>query len=53
MKLEVTMPEKNKTVKAYKKVISIVVSFFISSKNNILDLFNNIYMGKELINILY
>jgi len=47
VKVEVTMPEKNKIAKVYKKVISIIVSFFISSKNNILDLFNNIY-GKRI-----
>lgn len=51
MKTEVTMPERNSITKSDKKVISIIVSFFIASKNNILDLFNNVYMGKELINI--
>ena len=51
MKTEVTMPERNNIAESYKKVISIIVSFFISLKNNILDLFNNVYMGKELINI--
>ena len=51
MKSEVTMPEKNIIAKTYKKVISIIVSFFISSKNYILELFNNIYTEKELINV--
>ena len=51
MKTEVTMLERNNIAKTYKKVISIIVSFFIASNNNILDLFNNVYMGKELINI--
>jgi len=34
----------------YKKVVSIVVSFFIDFKKYTLDLFNNLYI-KELINI--
>lgn len=51
MRTEVTMPQKNIIAKTYKKVISIIVSFFISSRNHMLDLFNNIYTGKELINV--
>jgi len=51
VRTEVTMPERNNIAKSYKKVISIIVSFFIALKNDILDLFNNVYMGKELINI--
>ena len=51
MRTEVTMPEKNIITTAVKKVISIIVLFFIASKNYILDLFNNVYMRKELINV--
>lgn len=51
MKTEVTIPQENRIAKVYKKVISIIVSFYISSKNDILDLFNKIYTEKELINV--
>ena len=48
--MEVTKPERNSIAKAYGKVVSISVSFFIPSKNYILNLFKNLYMKKELIN---
>jgi len=51
VKTEVTIPQENRIAKVYKKVISIIVSFYISSKNDILDLFNKIYTEKELINV--
>ena len=51
MKAEVTIPQENRIAKTYKKVISIIVSFYISLKNHILDLLNNIYTEKELINV--
>lgn len=51
MKVEVTNPLKNSIAKFDTKVISIIVSFFISSRNHVLDLFNNVYMRKELINV--
>ena len=51
VKMEVTKPERNSIAKAYGKVVSISVSFFIPSKKYILDLFNNLYIEKELINI--
>lgn len=51
VKTEVTIPQENRIAKTYKKVISIIVSFYISSKNDILDLFNNVYTEKELINV--
>ncbi len=51
MKIEVTNPLKNSITRVYKKVISISVSFFNFSKNCIFDLFNNLYIRKELINI--
>jgi len=35
----------------YKKALSIIISFFIYQKNSILDLFKNLYIEKELINI--
>lgn len=51
MKIKVTNLLKNRIAKVYKKVISISVSFFNFSKNCIFDLFYNLYIGKELINI--
>jgi len=51
VKTAVTNQARNNIVKTYARVISISVSFFISSKNYILGLFNNLYIRKELINI--
>ena len=51
VKLEVTKSKTNSIANVFGKVISISVSFFIPSKSDILDLFNNLYIEKELINI--
>ena len=42
---------KNSIAVKYKKVVSIIVLFFISLKNITLDLLKKIYIKKELINV--
>ncbi len=51
MKLKLVTKLKINRVEKYKKAISIIISFFIYQKNSILDLFKNLYIKKELINI--
>lgn len=50
MKIGMAKLLRNRIASSYKKVISIIVSFFIDFKKYTLDLFNNLYK-KELINV--
>ena len=51
MKKNLVTKLKINRVEKYKKTLSISISFFIYQKNLILNIFKNLYIEKELINV--